>query len=293
MTESLSALEHPPSWWPNVEHSHFVPHESGRWHIQRLGSGPIILMLHGTGASGHSFAELADLLKDRFELVIVDLPGQGFSSPLSERKKLLSVMASAAASLCDRLAIQPDYIIGHSAGAAVALRMAMDTHIQPRGILSINGALMPFAWFFEPIMLRAARLMSRSPRVAHFLAKRGRREIDVQRALRDTGSEISDLMMRCYGLLMADQQHIVGTLRMMGGWQLGQLSKDLNTVRVPVHLIGCSLDTIVPATRAHKATHDIPMATATTISDAGHLIQEERPEWVESEFLKFVKQVTD
>ena len=250
-------------------------------------------MLHGTGASGHSFAELADLLKDRFELVIVDLPGQGFSSPLSERKKLLSVMASAAASLCDRLAIQPDYIIGHSAGAAVALRMAMDTHIQPRGILSINGALMPFAWFFEPIMLRAARLMSRSPRVAHFLAKRGRREIDVQRALRDTGSEISDLMMRCYGLLMADQQHIVGTLRMMGGWQLGQLSKDLNTVRVPVHLIGSSLDTIVPATRAHKATHDIPMATATTISDAGHLIQEERPEWVESEFLKFVKQVTD
>jgi magnesium chelatase accessory protein len=293
MTDCLSALEHPPPWWPNVEYSEFVPHDWGYWHIQRFGSGPIILMLHGTGASGHSFAELANLLKDRFELVIVDLPGQGFSSPLPERTRLLSAMASAAASLCDRLAIEPDYIVGHSAGAAVALRMAIDTHIQPRGILSINGALMPFAWFFEPIMLRAARLMSRSPRIAHFLAKRGRREIDVQRALRDTGSEISDLMMRCYGLLMADQQHIVGTLRMMGGWQLGQLSKDLNKVRVPVHLIGCSLDTIVPATRAHKATHDIPVATATTITGAGHLVQEERPGWVESEFSKFVVQVTD
>ncbi|MAV74065.1 MAG: hypothetical protein CNF01_07240 [Halieaceae bacterium MED-G27] len=293
MTASLSALEHPPSWWPHVQYSDFVRHESGRWHIQRLGSGPIILMLHGTGASGHSFAGLAELLMDRFELVILDLPGQGFSSPLTERKELLSAMASAVASLCDELEIEPDYIIGHSAGAAVALRMVMDTHIQPRGILSINGALLPFAWFFEPIMLRAARLMSRSPRVAHFLAKRGRREIDVQRALRDTGSTISNLMMQCYGLLIADQEHIVGTLRMMGGWQLGQLSKDLNKVRVPVHLIGCSLDTIVPATRAQKATYDIPIATATTISDAGHLVQEERPEWVKAEFLKFLEQVTD
>ena len=248
-------------------------------------------MLHGTGASGHSFAELARLLEDDFELLIVDLPGQGFSTPLPERKKLLSAMAESVAALCDQLDCRPDYIVGHSAGAAVALRMVMDTPITPRGVLSINGALLPFAWFFEPIMLRAARLMSRSPQVAHFLARRGGREIDVQRALRDTGSAISELMMQCYGLLMADREHIEGTLRMMGGWELGQLSKDLRSVDVPVHLVGCSMDTIVPAARAHRATHDIPHASANTISNAGHLVQEEQPELINAELRAFIERL--
>jgi pimeloyl-ACP methyl ester carboxylesterase len=35
--------------------------------------------LHGTGASTHSFRELAAVLAERFTTVAIDLPGQGFS----------------------------------------------------------------------------------------------------------------------------------------------------------------------------------------------------------------------
>ena len=41
-----------------------------------------MLMIHGTGASAHSWAALAEKLSDRFTLIMPDLPGQGFSSPL-------------------------------------------------------------------------------------------------------------------------------------------------------------------------------------------------------------------
>ena len=216
-----------PSDWPLREHSEFVQCAGTLWHVQRIGSGPVILLLHGTGSSTHSMAGMAECLSSQFTCVLIDLPGQGFTYPIEEREHLLSAMARAIYELCKHLEISPEYVIGHSAGAAVGIRMCLDTDISPRGLLSINGALLPFGAFIEPLMLKAARALSRSPRVSRFLARRGTGESDVRRALRDTGATISEPMIQRYTTLISQPEHIEGTLRMMGGWELGQLAKGL------------------------------------------------------------------
>jgi magnesium chelatase accessory protein len=119
-------LDHLPSDWPLREHSEFVHCEGTRWHVQRVGSGPVVLLLHGTGSSTHSMAGIAECLSAQFTCVLVDLPGQGFTPPIEEREHLLSAMARSICSLCKHLGLLPDYIIGHSAGAAVAIRMCLD-----------------------------------------------------------------------------------------------------------------------------------------------------------------------
>ena len=215
-------------------------------------------------------AGLATLLSRQFTCVLIDLPGQGFTPALGERKHLLSAMSSAVADLCDQLDLVPDYVIGHSAGAAVGIRMSLDTPIAPKGILSINGALLPFGAFIEPLMIKAARGLSQSSRVVHFLARRGTGKAYVRRALRDTGAAISEPMIQRYAQLISQPEHIEGTLRMMGGWELGKLAADLAQVTTPVHLIGSAKDHIVPATRAHRATRDIPGSTAVTLGNAGY-----------------------
>ena len=284
-------LDHLPSDWPLREHSEFVHCEGTRWHVQRVGSGPVVLLLHGTGSSTHSMAGIAECLSAQFTCVLVDLPGQGFTPPIEEREHLLSAMARSICTLCKQLGLLPDYIIGHSAGAAVAIRMCLDTDVRPRGLLSINGALLPFGAFIEPLMLKAARALSRSSRVAHFLARRGTGESDVRRALRDTGATISEPMIQRYTTLISQPEHIEGTLRMMGGWELGQLARDLPKLQTPIHLIGCAKDHIVPAIRAHRATRDIPNATAVTMEDAGHLVHEADPDRVAQEFFRFLKRL--
>ena len=280
-----------PSDWPLREHSEFVHCAGILWHIQRIGSGPVILLLHGTGSSTHSMAGLAEHLSHQFTCLLVDLPGQGFTPPIEEREHLLTAMAGAISALCKQLKLHPDYVIGHSAGAAVGIRMCLDGHIDPRGLLSINGALLPFGAFIEPIMLKAARALSRSPRVAQFLAQRGTGESDVRRALRDTGATISEPMIQRYTTLISQPEHIEGTLRMMGGWELGQLAKDLPHLTTPIHLVGCAKDHIVPAIRAHKATRELPNATAVTLDDAGHLIHEADPGRITGEFFRFLERL--
>ncbi|MDA9915308.1 alpha/beta fold hydrolase [Luminiphilus sp.] len=280
-----------PADWPLRDCSEFIHCGEIVWHTQRIGAGPVVLLLHGTGASSHSMAGLATLLSRQFTCVLIDLPGQGFTSALRERKHLLSAMSSAVADLCDQLNLVPDYVIGHSAGAAVGIRMSLDTPVAPKGILSINGALLPFGAFIEPLMIKAARGLSQSSRVVHFLARRGTGKAYVRRALRDTGAAISEPMIKRYSQLISQPEHIEGTLRMMGGWELGKLAADLAHVTTPVHLIGSAKDHIVPATRAHRATRDIPGSTAVTLGDAGHLIHEADPQRIFDEFIHFLERL--
>lgn len=277
-----------PSDWPLRQASRFVEIDSVQWHYQMLGAGPVVLLLHGTGASTHSLADLAVALSDRYTCLLVDLPGHGFTSPLEEREHLLPAMAAAVNKLCRTLGIAPDYIIGHSAGAAVAIRMCLDTDVAPKALLSINGALLPFGAFVEPIMLKTARLLSQSASVTQFLARRGTGTADVRRALRDTGAQISEPMIKRYSFLISNQSHIEGALRMMGGWELGQLAKDLRRLMTPIHLIGCDKDHIVPAVRAHRVKRMIPGASAETLENAGHLVHEAAPKRIFEVFMRLV-----
>ena len=48
--------------WPRLaesESSRFVEAADLRWHVQQMGAGPVLLLLHGTGASTHSWRALA------------------------------------------------------------------------------------------------------------------------------------------------------------------------------------------------------------------------------------------
>ena len=66
--------------WPNREASRFVEAGGLRWHVQQMGRGPVLLLLHGTGASTHSWRALLPLLAKSFTVVAPDLPGHGFTA---------------------------------------------------------------------------------------------------------------------------------------------------------------------------------------------------------------------
>ena len=64
--------------WPHREASRFVTSGGIRWHVQVMGcepgTAPVLLLLHGTGASTHSWRGVMPALADRYTLVAPDLP---------------------------------------------------------------------------------------------------------------------------------------------------------------------------------------------------------------------------
>ena len=60
--------------WPHREASQFITIGGAKWHVQRMGSGPTLLLLHGTGASVHSWRGLMPMLARTHEVIAPDLP---------------------------------------------------------------------------------------------------------------------------------------------------------------------------------------------------------------------------
>ena len=110
--------------WPHSEHSRFVNCKPHKWHVQELDSGPLLLLIHGARGATHSWRHLLPLLTDQFRVVAIDLPGQGFTKLGAQRRCGLDQMSEDIVTLCTAENFQPSAIIGHSAGAAIALRMA-------------------------------------------------------------------------------------------------------------------------------------------------------------------------
>src|ERR1700761_8263971 len=117
--------------WPNRAASRFVEAAGYRFHVQVMGAGPVALLAHGTGSATHSWRALAPLLAKHFTVVAPDLPGHGFTQSPPAHRLALSGMAQDLAAMCRTLAIKPQLAIGHSAGAAILVRMALDRLIEP------------------------------------------------------------------------------------------------------------------------------------------------------------------
>ena len=87
-------------------------------HIETLGSGPDLVLIHGWALHGGVFAPLAERLAPRFTLHVVDLPGHGHSRDPAGSLDLAAVASAIAART-------PSAIwLGWSLGGLFALRAA-------------------------------------------------------------------------------------------------------------------------------------------------------------------------
>ena len=133
-----------------------------RWTVSMFGRGPTMLLLHGTGASSHSFVALAELLADDFTVVVPDLPGHAGTSRGTAAGMSLDGMAASVGALLDALAVRPVIAMGHSAGAAILVRMVLDGRLGLRALIGLNAALVPLDGVLR-VLSPLAKLMSLAP----------------------------------------------------------------------------------------------------------------------------------
>jgi magnesium chelatase accessory protein len=264
--------------WPNREASRFVRASGMQWHVQVMGEGPALLLLHGTGASTHSWAGLMPLLASGFTVVAPDLPGQGFTqAPPSEFLSLLG-MARAIAGVLRELDIAPDVAVGHSAGAAVAIQMTLSRQITPRAIVSLNGALLPLGGMAGQIFAPLAKLFTVMPFVSELFSRRARDPQAIERMIEQTGSTLDVRGIELYRRLASNPAHVAAALGMMANWDLRSFAAALPRLKVPLTLVVGSQDRTIPPSQAERVHEMLPQSKIVTLSGLGHLAHEERPE---------------
>lgn len=263
--------------WSLREHSRFVQAAGLRWHVQLLGSGPPLLLLHGTGSSSHSWRDVAPLLADKFQLIIPDLPGHAFTRGQLPGGPTLDAMAEALAFLLSALDISKPRVAAHSAGAAIACRMAIVGSVSGP-ITAFCPALLPMGGSAAPLFGSFARMLFLNPLAISVFASVARSPGQVERFLeRATGSRIDPRGTDLYQRLFADPDHLRGTIAMMANWRLEALERTLPHLPVPLAIVHGAGDRAIRTTDVRRVAR-LAKAELELVPVLGHLLHEEQPE---------------
>ena len=261
--------------WPGHTHSRFISTQSYRWHVQVMGQGPVMLMLHGTGASAHTWASMRAQLQAHYTLVRPDLPGHGFTTALADDDYSLPGMTDAVMRLLQSMNITPQVVVGHSAGAAVGMLLALQRPPHQTLLLAgLNPAWLPLPGMAQWLFPVAAKLAALNPLSGWLTSKQASAE-RVRQLMASTGSQLSPEQCAPYEVLLQSPHHVQGVLRMMSQWHLDALVQRFAQHPCPLLIQAGSADRTIPMRHAREVEAMLPDCQVQVLEGLGHLAHEE------------------
>jgi pimeloyl-ACP methyl ester carboxylesterase len=254
--------------------STFVQAEGVRVHLRDTGKrdGPAIFMLHGFGASLHTWEAWAQALSADYRVIRFDLPGFGLTGtdPTGDYTDARAIQVLAA--LMDRLRVRRAILIGNSMGGRIALEFAAShparvsrlVLISPDGFASPGlaytlAAEAPVTVGLLPYLLPAPLLRM------HIAAAYG----DPQRLTEEVVARYRDMIL-APGVRAA----VLPRMEQMVAQNPGPL---LRRVHVPVLLLWGEKDGMIPISCAAGFLAALPDARLVALPGLGHVPQEESP----------------
>lgn len=273
--------------WPNSRAGRVVEAGGMSWYVQVAGSGPVALLLHGTGAATHSWSGLLPRLARRLTVVAPDLPGHGFTNEPPRGGYSSASIRSRLEELLEAIGADPALLVGHSAGAAVAVRLARRREAV-RGVVGLAPSLaLPDGQSPVSGPLRTVASSVPAAAAAALLA----RTPLLDRTLASTGSRLPPEQLRRYRRLSSTVRHCRAALSMMADWDPEAVQRDLAELRVPALMLAGERDAWIPPEAVRASAGPCSTARVETVPETGHLLHEESPAAIASRVLAFAGEV--
>ncbi|PTE12961.1 alpha/beta fold hydrolase BchO [Pseudogemmobacter blasticus] len=275
-----------PRDWPYRDRISRIACAPNDWAVLDIGTGPDVLLLHGAGGSAHSFRNLIPHLSG-YRVLAIDHPGQGCTRAGNRARLGIDAVAEDLARLIAQQGWQPQAVIGHSAGAALALRLAESVPL--RAVVGINAALGTFEGAAGVLFPLFARVLAATPFVPDLFSRVWGNAAAVNRLIGSTGSHLDAAGLAQYLWLVQNRGHVDGTLAMMAAWRLEPLLARLPRIVTPVQLIASSGDRTVPARISRAAAGRMTTASYQELPRLGHLVHEEAADKVAALLLPWLQ----
>lgn len=248
-----------------------VDTSDGSRHVVDAGAGEPVLLLHGANGTAADFPDaLVDLLARDRRVLALDRPGHGHSARSRAGRLDLAGEARSLVALLDALELPRVRLLGHSYGAAVALRTALDAPERIAGVLAVapigcvSGSTRVWVTLAGLGPVADAAVLALGVPVGRFASPGVRRDA-WHPAPPPTGWSAA----RSFPLSPIQIQASLGNLRAMDR-DLMRLRADLPGLQVPAQVLAAEQDRLTP-----WRTHAAPLAEAgglplECLADAGH-----------------------
>ena len=139
------------------QYSKFIEIDGMNVHYRDQGKGETIILLHGTGASLHTWDKWTDKLKNSYRVIRLDLPAYGLTGPHPENKYSISEYSEFLNSFVNQLKLNDFILSGNSLGGSISWyyasvypeKVQLLTLLSPGGFLNNDNE--------SPLVIKLAR----------------------------------------------------------------------------------------------------------------------------------------
>ncbi len=238
-----------------------------------------IVLLHGTGASLHTWEGWVRTLKKTRRVITFDLPGFGLTGPFTGQYAADDYRGDAYArfvlDLLDALKVNRAVIGGNSLGGEIAWRTVTLAPARFTRLLLIDASGYAFTPDSIPLGFRIAR-MPLANRLGEHLLPRVLVAASVANVYADDARITEALVDRYYELTLREgNRHALGFR--MQQLEPGAAVERLKTITVPTLVLWGGADRLIPVDNAQRFAGDIQGARAVVLDGLGHVPHEEDP----------------
>ena len=245
-----------------------------RMHVRDSGprSGPAVIMIHGFGASLHTWEPWAKMLQDQFRVIRLDLPGSGLSSPDPTGRYDDGRTMELLIALMDQLGVTKAALIGNSIGGRISWRFAAE---HP-GRVSKLVLVSPDGYASQGFVYDQAPKVPATMQAMRYILPKPLLRMSLAPAYGDPSAMTPALMDRYHDLMLAPGSR-AALLARMEQTILVDPEPLLRRINIPVLLVWGGKDAMIPVANAADYQRALPEAELVTFAGLGHLPHEETP----------------
>lgn len=253
-----------------------------RW--RRIGSGPPVVLCHGTPWSSHVWRALVDRLRHEYSIYVWDMPGYGCSDKHPDADVSLREQGAVLAALVDHWGLERPDVVAHDVGGAVALRAHLLHGVPVRSLVLIDVvALRPWGSPFFRLVGSHAEVFAALPPKLHEALVREYIRGASSRGLSD--HVLEDLVAPWLG---DGQAAFYRQIEQADERYTAELEDRFAHIDAPTLVVWGTADQWIPVDRAARLAAVIPNSSLVLIEGAGHLIQEDDPAALEAAIVRWL-----
>jgi pimeloyl-ACP methyl ester carboxylesterase len=268
--------------------SRFIHVDGMDVHYRDEGTGPAIVLLHGTSSSLHTWDGWARELAKDHRVLRMDLPAFGLTGPSPKGDYTHEAYAEFVEHFVARVGAAQFVLAGNSLGGAIAWKYALSHPERVRALVLVDSGGYPLFGGGRPVAFRVARW----PLLPHVLTRLDPRRLvedGVKKAYGDPTRLRRDVLERYYELSLRPGNRQAFVRRMQT--DNPDDSARIRGLRAPTLILWGARDQLLPVEAARRFHADIAGSRLIVYPELGHVPMEENPDRSVADVRRFISEL--
>ena len=234
-----------------------------------------IVLIHGTGASLHTFDAWADELKKTKRVIRMDLPAYGLTGPFPDRNYSMDNYVKFIHDFLLSLKIKKCILGGNSLGGQIAWNFTANHPNNVEKLILIDAAGYPMESKSVPMAFKVAQTPILN-KLLLYVTPRFMVRTSVENVYFDTSKVTDSMVERYFELTLREGNREAFVDRFNIKSPASSYTK-IKTIQQPTLILWGAEDLLIPIKNAYRFQKDLPNNQLVVLDKVGHTPMEESP----------------